>query len=105
MTVPAPAPRSQFVLLVDALPVRGRSLTPREAWSEAYSWVEQQQGVPDYRLASYGKGAALVAVAIREQERVRPLPAGTVVSAMRCEPAILDVLLDLASEIFIATRS
>lgn len=102
---PVPVAVAGFVLLVDAVPARGRAVTPREAWPEAYTWVEQQQGVPDYRLSSYGKGPSLVAAAIREQQRQKPLPAGSIVSALRCEPAVLEVLIELASEVYLATRS
>jgi len=102
---PVPVAAAGFVLLVDAVPARGRAVTPREAWPEAYTWVEQQQGVPDYRLSSYGKGPSLVAAAIREQQRQKPLPAGSIVTALRCEPAVLEVLIELASDVYLATRS
>lgn len=107
-----PAPAVRFRLFVDCNPRRLRNgdrvMSVREAFGPAFEEAAKGEGANglDYRLVAYGKGAGMLAAAVRHLETVRPLPTESVVllSSTSSEgQALMETLVEMASEVVIGS--
>jgi hypothetical protein len=96
---------SGFTLMIDCLPLSTsrKVLHARSVAREAIEYVQQQTGTIDYRLVDYGKGPALLTVALVELLRKRPVEAGAIVVASKAQDKdLLEAFTRAASEIVVA---
>lgn len=103
--VPSVSAEKGFTLMIDCLPLSTgrRVLHARQVSQEAIDYVQKQTGTLDYRLVDYGKGPALLTVALSELLRKRPVEAGAIVVASKTQDRdLLEALIRAASEVVVA---